>query len=422
MTREEKDKFILENWDKMTNQRIADELHTSESSIRRAKKRLSKPKNENLDRIGRLAEMLDEKGIDIGDIGSIKQVKLNEWQGMYKDESGEAQVVDMSGASFVFNPKWSDGPEWPVVQPAPKAIIKPAHRRKANGDKFKTCIVLPDPQIGFWRDIETGELTPFHDNGAMDLALQVILDLNPDLIVNLGDFLDFAEFSRFEQEPGFALTTQASINRGYEFLAEQRVNAPNARIILIEGNHDRRLQKAIVNNSKAAFGLKRAAATPERWPVLSVPSLLNLDELGVEYIEGYPSGVFYINKRLQCIHGRIVRSGGSTAKAVSHDERMSTIMGHIHRIEAHYKTVNVYEGARTNMAISPGTLARIDGAVPSTKGSTDVMGRPIKSYEDWQQGFGVVTYREGDKPFAYEQVYINGRFLFFRGVQYGSLK
>ncbi|WP_218571937.1 hypothetical protein, partial [Pseudomonas sp. SZ57] len=86
---------------------------------------------------------------------------------------------------------------------------------------------------------------------------------------------------------------------------EQRANAPEAEVTLIEGNHDRRLQKSILRNAKAAFGLKRAN-DPESWPVLSVPNLLRLDDLGVEYVEGYPAGEKWINDNLVCIHGHKV--------------------------------------------------------------------------------------------------------------------
>jgi len=164
----------------------------------------------------------------------------------------------------------------------------------------------------------------------------------------------------------------------------------------------------------SAFGIRKANA-PETWPVLSVPYLLRLDELGVEYIGGYPAGIYWLNDRLACIHGSKVRSSGSTAALVVDDERVSTIFGHVHRIELAYKTRRVRAGARTSLAASPGTLARIDGAVPSTKGSTDPLGRPVPAVENWQQGVGVVTYEDGDRPFALELVPIFDGQVTFRG-------
>jgi predicted phosphodiesterase len=285
-------------------------------------------------------------------------------------------------------------------------------RKHAEG--WKTALILPDPQIGF-RRFDDGTLDPFHDEQAIAVALRIIGTLVPDVIVNLGDLLDLAEWSRFEQEPAFASTTQAALDRAHLFLAEQRAAAPGADIRLLEGNHDRRIYKAVVNNAKAAFGLRQAASPPESWPVLSVPHLLRLDELGVEYVGGYPAGITWVNDNLACIHGHKVRSAGSTAAAVVDDERVSVIFGHVHRIELLHKTRQTRSGPKHSLAATPGCLSRIDGAVPSTKGSTDPWGKPLTSWENWTQGIAVVSYMEGDGPFALELVPIFHGQAVFRG-------
>jgi hypothetical protein len=47
-----------------------------------------------------------------------------------------------------------------------------------------------------------------------------------------------------------------------------------------------------------------------------------------------------------------------------------------------------------------GTLARVDGAVPSVHGSVDDHGRPVRQLEDWQQGVVVLEMapEPGDLP------------------------
>jgi hypothetical protein len=73
------------------------------------------------------------------------------------------------------------------------------------------------------------------------------------------------------------------------------------------------------------------------------------------------------------------------------------------------------------MAASPGCLAKVDGAVPSTKGSVDLHGRPLTVVEDWQQGIGVITYQvEGDHDFFYEQVPFHKGRSMFRGKLFSS--
>lgn len=363
-----------------------------------------------MQRLGAIADLLQRNGIDVEDIGRVD--KVNVWQGFYKDDEGHAHTVDMSGITL--HPHWADGPKWPVVQPAAPTVIRPTKAKRPARGKYRTAVILPDPQIGFRRDLLTGDLDPFHDETAMDVALQITASLRPDEIVNLGDLLDFAEFSRFEIEPGFALTTQPTIDRSHRFLAEQRAIAPEARIRLLEGNHDRRAAKQIIANAKAAFGLRRAEC-PDEWPVMSIPYLLRLADLGVEYVEGYPAGIAWINERIACVHGERLK-----VERVVDDERVSIIQGHIHRIERQHKTRRAFHGPRHTLAASPGCLCRIDGAVPSTKGSTDSNGRAIMRPEDWQQGLAVVTFLPGDAPFTVELVPIHEGVAIFRGQEFAA--
>lgn len=366
------------------------------------------------DKLGRIAELLANSGIDLAEIGRIDKVRIGEYQMLTKNDDGEAEIHDLRADSLVLTPAWADGPAWPVVQPAKPCVVRPvtngkAHNRSTNGrtssDSWKTAVILPDTQIGY-RRYEDGQLDPFHDEAAMDVALQVIRHLRPDVIVNLGDFVDFPEFGTYEQEPEFAQTTQASVDRAHRFLAEQRANAgPDCDIRLLEGNHDRRLPKAIARNAMSALRLRRANE-PEGWPVLSIPNLLRLKELGVTYVDGYPAGVTWLNDNVCCIHGHKVRSAASTAAVVIDDERVSTIFGHIHRAEFQSKTRRVRDGARVAWAASPGCLCRIDGAVPSMKSATDVLGRPVPTVENWAQGLGVVDFEPGNGRFSWEQVMI----------------
>jgi predicted phosphodiesterase len=253
----------------------------------------------------------------------------------------------------------------------------------------------------------------------MDVALQIINQLDPDLIVNLGDLLDLPEFGKYQQEPTFQRTTQPALDRAHRWLAEQKANAPSAKIRLMEGNHDRRMQNYTIQNAQAAFGIQRANL-PEEWPVNSVPFLLRVDDLGIEYLGGYPANLTWINDNLVCIHGSKVRSSGSTAAVVIDDERVSVIFGHIHRIELQHKTRQTRHGGKANFAASLGCLSKTDGTVPSTKGAVDPFGRPIQKAENWQNGLGVVSYKEDDGPFHLEIVPIHGGSAIFRGDEFRS--
>ena len=310
-------------------------------------------------------------------------------------------------------------PEWDTVEKAKPVVIKPPRAAKIPDTAHKVYVILPDPQIGY-RNLDNGVFDPFHDEAAMSVALQITDHLyktdRVDAVVNLGDFLDLPSQGKYEQEPAFAGTTQRALNRGHLFLQEQRAAAgEQAEIVLIEGNHDRRMEKFILANSAAAWGLKKA--NMDMLPVMSLPYLLRLDEIGVEYIDAYPAGAYWINRNLRAIHGYKVRSGGSTAAAYTNDTpHISTVFGHIHRQEVQSKTVFDRDGSIRSRAISPGCLCRVDGAVPSVNGSTKLDGSPAKFWENWQQGIAVIT-TEGDE-FYTELVQIDSGTAWFRGKKF----
>lgn len=368
-------------------------------------------KNELLNDI---AELLLSKNIDPKDIGQVK--KISYIKSIFKDEDGTEGRMSIQLA-----PSWDSGPEWQVVDRGPsvqlpKSITKP----KVNND-FETCVIVPDIQIGFYRN-EAGKLEPTHDEKALSIALAVIKEHDPKLIVCVGDNLDLPEMGKYLTYPAYAQTTQASIDRAAVFCAQMRATAPNAKIIWLAGNHEERMPKYLLVNASAAYGLRKGN-TPKSWPVLSVPYLCRMDEYGVEYRPGYPSSDIWINKKLRVIHGDKVRSNGSTAHMYLDSEKTSVIFGHIHRIEQAFKTREDYDGSRTIMAASPGCLARIDGAIPSTKQGVDLDGRPLVRYENWQQGLAVVKYEEkGKHRFSYENIAIYDGWAMYNGKEYTAVE
>lgn len=365
--------------------------------------------------IGSIADLLERKNIDIAEIGDIKKVSI--YQSLIKDENGDAQVHDL--AAIQFSPSWDAGPQWPVVQPGPQIQVQKTKTKSKATKGFKTAIIPPDIQIGYFRNRD-GQLEPTHDENAIDVCLAMIEELQPELIVCVGDNLDLPEMGKYVTYPAYAQTTQASIDRATMFCAQMRTAAPSARIVWLAGNHEERMPKYLVQNATAAYGLRKGNA-PESWPVLSVPYLCRMDEFGVEYKPGYPAADFWINKKLKIIHGDRVKSSGSTAHVYLNNEKVSVIYGHIHRIETAFKTREDYEGPKTVMAASPGCLARIDGAIPSTKGGVDLDGRPLTRHENWQQGVGVVTYEDsGEHKFSYEVATIYNGWTMFRGKEYNA--
>lgn len=364
-------------------------------------------------KLGRLAELLDRHNIDVNDIGNIQKVSL--YQTITKNEDGEAEVHDLT--AIAFSPSWETGPEWPVVQQAKPTVVKTSVKPSSNRSE-KVIFIAPDPQIGY-RRYEDGTLDPFHDEVAINVSLQILRDAKPSMVINLGDTCDFPEWSsKFLVSPEFVMTTQPTIDRTHKYLAEQLAEAPiGCEVHMMEGNHDNRLPIAITKNAMAALRLRRANA-PEEWPVLSLQALLRLDELGVKYHDGYPAG------RVKLAHGGehqtplyAVHGERLTVSAVAKNERQSMVQGHIHRIQDHYETFEIDGEPVTVNAWSPGCLSRVDGSIPSTKGGTTITGRPVKRWENWQQGIGIITVMP-DGSWSKEIVQIrNGRAI-WRGNEY----
>jgi predicted phosphodiesterase len=310
--------------------------------------------------------------------------------------------------------------DWTPLHRAKPVEIRATKNPRPRKGQYRVAVILPDPQIGY-RDLGVRGLDPFHDERAMDIAIQITAWLEEndrvDEVINLGDFLDLPSQGRFDQEPAFAFTTQKAVDRGHMFLQEQRGAAgPQAKIVLIEGNHDRRMEKFILSNTASTFGLKRA--NMDELPVMSIPYLLRLKEINVDYIDAYPAGAYWITDTLRAVHGDKVRSGGSTAAAYTNAApHISTIFGHVHRQELQAKTVFDKNGPIKSVAVSPGCLCRVDGAVPSVNGSTKIDGTPATFYENWQQGVAVVSYKKTGEFFT-ELVQINDGVAVFRGREF----
>lgn len=351
----------------------------------------------------RLDTVLDE--VLAHGMGKVKGVTVRQWEGFQRGLDGTPQVVQLQGIKL--DVKVNEvAPEWPVIdRPSVTLRVIPPEQPRPRHPRDRVAVILPDPQIGF-RLFDGGELDPFHDENAIDVAMQLLRDVAPDRAICLGDFQDFAEFGKYTQEAAFARTTQKGIDRGHEFIAQMRQAAPDAQLTVMEGNHDRRMEKRILENNMGAMRLRRAADTTG-WPVFSVPYLCAFDSFECSYIGGYPAGELWVTEELRCIHGIKVRSGSSTAAAVVKEDGVSTIFGHVHRIETQYLSARSRTGHKTRLAHTPGCLCRIDGSVPSVKSSTTLDGRPVPTAENWQQGLSVVEYREGRPNFALHSVFID---------------
>lgn len=285
--------------------------------------------------------------------------------------------------------------------------LKAQPRRIATDSdpKIRRALIVPDMQFGFSRDLRSGRLDPFHDRRAVDIVLQISERTKPDRIVFLGDLLDLPDWSdKYPRTPEFYFNTQPAIVELAWWLSQFRRSAPDAEIDYIEGNHERRMIAALRAHLNAAYSLRPANEIdlPES---LSIPRLLDLDKLSIEYHSEYPDGVVWLSPSVLVTHGEYVRSSpGDTAKHYVQVSDVSVIFGHIHRRESASRTIASPRGKRRISAVSPGALCRMDNAVPGDKSSNN-----------WQQGFAVVYYDASSDFHQIETVEITDGFSIYGG-------
>lgn len=326
------------------------------------------------------------------------------WEMMHKDNDGEAQITELH--KYVYPPGEVD--ESVFINRAAPTIIRPTRRRKPVRDG-ELSIIIGDAQIGF-----RGE-EAFHDETAMSLAQIAIRELMPDHVIFVGDMLDLQAMSRWEQRNDWANSTQQSIDRYHNYLAETRANAPNANIVAISGNHELRMDKYIRKDAAELLGLKRANAEHEL-AVLTLRYLVRMDDLDVTNIDGYPNAAYWINNNLKATHGTNVAKGGSNAAKYLKEADTGTLYGHTHRVEFANRTFATRDGYKIMTAASPGTLARITGHVPGFNYSVDDQGKTVPKAEDWQQGLLVVEHDEDNQNVT--PVMFNGNKMTIQGKRF----
>ena len=207
---------------------------------------------------------------------------------------------------------------------------------------------------------------PFQDNEAVDVWFKFLAYLKPDVVV-LHEIMDFYPLSRFDKDPKRALTLQEDLDATYKFLKRVRkVSGKKARLIMLESNHDFRLQKYLSTKAPELSYLRS----------LQLSSLLRLKELKIESREEVMiRGVLFK-------HGSVVRSkSGYTATSEMERTGCSGLAGHVHRCAQVYKRLQ--GGFYTWLEC--GCLCDINPE--------------YVNHPDWQQGCGVVQFVGQSKRF-----------------------
>ena len=254
------------------------------------------------------------------------------------------------------------------VTQAPPIRITPSKRKPPTSDYQERIMGIGD--IHF----------PFQNNAKLALASLAIREMQPDTVVLLGDNLDNAPFSRFEIRGEWVGSAQEGIDQYAEFLGQLRADVPNASIIWHQGNHDVRQEKQLRNYNGELLGIKRAGET---LGALTLGYLLRCEELGVEYISGYPTSEYWHGDNFKSHHGHVTNSQGFAGSKTIKTETVSTMTGHTHQAGIVERTLRVGRDERTIYAIEAGTYAD-PSQIPSGAYATTESGNQLRQSHNWQ--------------------------------------
>jgi hypothetical protein len=338
-----------------------------------------------LDQIKTVAQLMKITGMSQAD-WEVLNPKIKKWDVALKLRDGaDKEIVQVVPSIYIEAPLRARHPKAfePVIQPIQIDLPKlPKIRKSTKG--VRRALIVDDPQVGFRRTLHTSDLIPFHDRRVLDLALQIAQTEQIDHISFGGDCLDLSEWStKFMPEPEFFWTTQPALLEWSWWMTQFRMAQPGAEIKALEGNHDVRMPNLIATNMRQAYKL-RAVDELNLPPAMSVPRLLALHKLNIEYVDHYPDNGYWLNQNVFITHGDVVRGNpGDTAKAIVNKQAFTTVFGHIHRRESVTRRMKTHGEDLIYTAFCPGCACRTDGTVPGSS-----------SKDQWQNGIAVIEYTE----------------------------
>jgi hypothetical protein len=167
---------------------------------------------------------------------------------------------------------------------------------------------------------------PYHDRITAELAVAEAKRRNVGLVILNGDILDYHELSVHDKDPR-APRYIGELATGKQFLTWLRKQLPTARIIYKQGNHEDRLERYILRNAPALFGIE----------AISTPELLEFKKHGIEWVAD--KRIIALGK-LNVIHGHEYRGGVSSpvnpARGLYMKARSVAMAGHHHQTSEHH--------------------------------------------------------------------------------------
>ena len=384
--------------------RVADDLGYSYATLRSylVKRGLPTKKGESLSPAGRTltfdADQLPESGWTPERLLAAHGLKEDEWKvvraraNRWGDEDDLKIQLRIDVEPVAPAIKFPEPKDW-------KPLPKPRKRKK---QKVRTSVILSDFHA------------PHHDKTLFALTCQFLEDEQPDEVIINGDLMDAATVSRHRTVPGggYDQPLQANVDSAYSVLRQIRESAGRDAVLKLQkGNHDERIENALIDQLSALYGLRAAG---DDVPALSLRKLLRLDELQVEYSpEPWDRSKFQVlgNHRISAIHG--FSTTPNPGKKILADLAGSTVQGHSHRLSTYYQTSHhPIEGPETRLAAECGCMCEIED------------GLGYQREPNWTQGFLIARSWPDSNPGPKDDfhvalaIYLRGRLLLPDGRRY----
>lgn len=166
---------------------------------------------------------------------------------------------------------------------------------------------------------------PMHDRTTIEAAVKEARDKRAAVVLLNGDIMDMFGISPFFRVPSDDNFVD-EIEKGKQFLAWVRGQFPKARIVYREGNHEFRLKRYVAEKAPELYDL----------PCLSLPSLLEFDRHGVEWVADKRKVLL---GKLITLHGHEFRKGEgiNPARLAFLRATASVLIGHHHRTSEHHQ-------------------------------------------------------------------------------------
>lgn len=164
---------------------------------------------------------------------------------------------------------------------------------------------------------------PFHSKEAITKVYDMVMELRPTVIIQVGDALDLFSFSNFPKKPLARMSARDELSEGLAVMNEiwevMRKKAPRAKCIQILGNHCVRLNKRIIEKAPELHGL------------VDIGKLM--DFKGVETIKDYSDFV---------VIDDVAYHHGFKTKPLDHARHFerSAVVGHTHRSWVQWEPIN----------------------------------------------------------------------------------